>query len=95
MRSERASDPPWQVIWPRSAPLYTRGPPGRFMVPGGQKKIFQIFFILTSRGHVGSHGVMCGHFEVIKGHLKYFKADLFVYFRLLNRLIFGFEAFSK
>ena len=60
------------------------------MVPGGQKKIFQIFFILTSRGHVGSHRVTCGHSEVIKGHLKSFKTVLFVYFRLLNRLIFGF-----
>ena len=65
------------------------------MVPGGQKKNFQKFFILTSRGHVGSYGVICGHAEVIQGHLKSFKADLFVYFRLLNRLIFGFEAFSK
>ena len=63
------------------------------MVPGGQKKIFQIFLILTSRGHVGSHGVICGHSEVIEGHLKSSKGDLFVYFELLNRLIFDFEAF--
>ena len=65
------------------------------MVPGGQKKIFQNFFILTSRGHVESHGVICGHSEDIEGHLKSFKADLFVYFRLVNRLIFDFEAFYK
>ena len=84
-----------RVIEPSSAPLYTGGPPGRFMVPGGKKKIFLVFLFSTSRGYVWLREVICGHSEVICGHLKALNAVLFVYFEFLKCFNFDFLRFFK